>query len=281
MIHSSWKVYFHFSQKEVKGIIVLGFILFGSILLSILLPSQKASHNEAKSELKYALFYFDPNKIDSLQAIHLGIPSRQVSTLLRYRYKGGYFKDANDFARLYGLSPALQEKLSPYIRIAKYNSNNKALYNWNHTSYLNKRAKMKEDYLDWQIDMNAADALEWQEKTQLPMVMVQHIIQYRNYLGAFTNKSQLGKVYGMPDSIYQLLWKHLRISKKSTFLINANAMQFKDWKELGLFTNQQIGLILKLKKEQGGRIGWREIAEACDLTQEEVNVLKKKVRIDD
>lgn len=281
MIQSSWKAYFLFSQKEIKGIIVLGLILFGSIVVSVMLPSKKNNSIASRQKKNNVLFYFDPNKIDSQQAIQLGIPPKQVNTLLHYRNRGGYFRNTDDFAKLYGLAPALLARLKPYMRITPLNRNGQASYKWHYTTNAIPPKNSTEDGLDWQIDMNTANEAEWRQKTHLPTALIQHIIQYRNYLGAFTKKSQLNKVYGMPDSIYQTLWKHLKIQNKGMLLMNANAMQFNDWKELGLFTDQQIWHILKLKKEQGGRLGWRSLVEACDLTEGEVNALRKRVLIVD
>ena len=63
--------------------------------------------------------------------------------------------------------------------------------------------------------------------------------------------------------------------------MNMNTMRFNDWKNLGLFTDQQIWVILKLKKENGGRIGWVALIEATDMTQAEAIELKRKLRIND
>ncbi len=277
MIQASWKAYFYFSQKEIKGIVVLGCILFGSVLLSWLLPHNNSLRDNASKHASAThLFYFDPNTIDSVQAIQLGLPEKQVKSLLHYRLKGGYFKSPDDFARLYGLSPELFSLLKPYVQVKQGSSKTFAWKKFNLSHVLNGNEEV-----DWKLDINTATANEWQKKTQLPLSVIQHILAYKNYLGAFTRVGQIGKVYGLSDSVYQCMKHHLYIAHTEHVLVNANAMGFADWQQLGLFSDKQISLILKLRKEQGGRIGWREIAEICDLSQVEASQLRSRVHIDD
>ena len=277
MLQASWKAYFYFSQKEIKGIVVLGCILFGSVLLSWLLPHNNSLRDSvSKNDLTHHLFYFDPNTIDSVNAIRLGLPEKQVKSLLHYRLKGGYFKSPDDFARLYGLSPELFSLLRPYVQVKQIAAKTFAWKKYNPSHVFNG---MEET--DWKLDINTALENEWQQKTHLPLSIIQHIVAYRNYLGAFTRVRQIGKVYGLSDSAYQSIKRHLYIAHPENIVVNANALNFPDWQQLGLFTDKQIGLILKLKKEQGGRIGWREIAELCDLSQAEASQLRSRVHIDD
>ena len=93
-----WKSYFIFTSKEQKGIIVLGCILSLSLLLHYLLPTtstnqDKFSNFKSKS-IKF--FYFDPNLLDSMQGLQLGLSSKQMRTLYRYRAKGGRFYKKED-----------------------------------------------------------------------------------------------------------------------------------------------------------------------------------------
>lgn len=274
MIISNWQAYFYFSKKELKGIIVMGIVLIGSVLMSMIFsaPSKhlKSISNSAIKPLH--LTYFDPNQIDSLQAIHLGIPERQVRSMLHYRERGGYFKNADDFAKLYGLKNELFLLLRPYIKMPSINKIGKPIYFKKATV---GKDKNQGDY--WKIDINNADENEWILKTNLNKDMVHRILSYRNYVGAFKSPYQLDKVYGMPDSIIQKLRGHLYIQPGITIIMNANAMNFKDWKQLDLFTDQQVWIILRLKKQNDGKIGWKQLIEACDLSQNEALLLKQRV----
>jgi DNA uptake protein ComE-like DNA-binding protein len=277
MIQSNWKDYFSFSKKEVKGIIVLGFILFGSILLSRLFSSKSMSTLIAKQDRKIRLIVFDPNTVDSIQALDLGIPEKQVRTLLRYRAKGGYFKQKQDFSKLYGLTTEMYNSLSPYIKIGPSAKPSYARF----SNYRPYGSSNKPEKPNWTIDINAALEQEWERKTNLPLDIIGRVLAYKKYLGAFTKPSQLSKVYGLSDSMYQFIRPHIVIDLNKAPAMNMNTMRFNEWKNLGMFTDRQIWTLLKLKKENGGRIDWLAIIEATDLTEGEANLLKKKLRLSD
>ena len=143
-MQSGWKSYFIFSKKEQRGIMVLGIILLGTMLLGILFPRKEMAIKDKSNKYYYKkrnayeknngsesiaslqsgpLFNFDPNTMDSMTAIRLGIPSRQVITLMRYRNKGGRFYHKEDIAKLYGLKKDLIEQLIPYVTIKNLKKN--------------------------------------------------------------------------------------------------------------------------------------------------------------
>lgn len=274
-MRNEWKMYFIFSQKEQKGMMVLGSILLFSMILSWLLPNRtrEVASEAGTSAYYFKPFDFDPNTIDSVNALKLGIPLKQVNTLLYYRKKGGHFYRKEQFANLYGISPLLVDKLMPYIKIVggAFVKNRNAYWN----SY---KGAPKET---WVIDINLADEKEWVQKTGLSKSVISRILNYKNYLGAFEHIGQIKKVYGISDEDYQFIKPHLSLSTVHSILLNANTMNFKKWETLGLFSHKEIGEIIQRRKQNGGRIGWREIVIMCDLTETQANGLKAKVDIKD
>lgn len=276
MIVPNWQTYFYFTKKELKGIMVLGCILLGSVLVSLIFSTNS---NDQKLNAKLGtihLFDFDPNTIDSVNAIKLGIPEKQVRTLMNYRAKGGYFKTPASFSKLYGIQNELYVQLIPYIKIIPQ----EGFTRFNDVGRYKKFSKESSAPL-WKIDMNDANEKEWVTKTRIPISIIRRILAYRNYIGAFTSPNQIKKVYGFPDSLYQPLKPHLFIKPGTHLLLNANAMNFEQWKQLGLFTDRQVWVILKLKKENNGKIGWERIVEVCDLSQTEALTIKQKVQFTD
>lgn len=64
-------------------------------------------------------FSFDPNTVDSTQMLRLGLSPWQVRSIYRYRAKGGRFHQASDFAKVYGMTGEVYDRLAPCIRIAR------------------------------------------------------------------------------------------------------------------------------------------------------------------
>ena len=275
-MRNEWKVYFLFSEKEQKGMLVLGCILLFSSLLSLLLPTKPSDNRNTitPSVAHFIVFEFDPNTIDSSKALLLGIPPKQVHTLLNYRRKGGRFYRKEQLANLYGLSPLLAEKLIPFVRINGLN---------NRSVYYNKfkESTNGRNNFTWVIDINNASETEWMQKTNLSKPTVQRIMRYKNYLGNFEKVQQIKKVYGLSDADYDLLHGHMFVGKTKPVKLVANTMNFKNWQSLSMFTHKEIGIIIKTRKGNGGRIGWREIVILCDLTENQATSLKQKITIND
>ena len=302
---NSWEAYFIFSEKERKGIIVLGVILTLSIVFTLLVPHKNDSVGSASPLTipKLHLFTFDPNTIDSANAILLGIPVKQVNTLIHYREKGGRFYKKEDILKLYGLDPVIANQLIPFIELkptenfnkwGRYTTNNKGnnyesnyddAHKYKTNNYKENNygpwLKMKKAAISWTIDVNEADANEWHNKTKLPMNIVHQIINYKNHLGGFTHPLQLKKVYGLADTTFQNLRPHLLVQKNFKPLLNSSTMNFAQWKSLGIFEDQQIFEILKMRKQQGGQVSWRELVILFDLPEKQALWLKGRIIISD
>jgi len=232
------------------------------------------------------LFKFDPNTIDSMAALTLGIPPKQVKTLIHYREKGGRFYKKEDIFKLYGLDKSIAEKLFPMIELPSIKESEKVFglkksyFERKGDSRLSLSAKNKDDFF-WKIDINTADVHEWLNKTKLPFHIVQQILQYKNHLGGFSSVAQLNKVYGLRDTIYHVLRPHLVVQKNFKVILNSHTMNFEQWKSLGLFDDQQIFQILKIRKQQTGQITWRQLVILFDLPQKQAFWLKNQIIISD
>jgi DNA uptake protein ComE-like DNA-binding protein len=283
-MQSGWKSYFIFSKKEQRGIMVLGIILLSTMLMGILFPRKEMAINITAQQIG-PLFYFDPNTMDSMTAIRLGIPSRQVMTLMRYRNKGGRFYRKEDIAKLYGLKKELVEKLIPYVAIKNTDRNTsyRKTLKYKHQKWGDRTGQTKEsankNLNEWNIDINHADEKQWAAKTKLSPAIIQNIIKYRNYLGGFTNLNQMKKVYGFTEADYYLLKPHLQLGKMNKRKPNASTMSFENWKALGLFQDREIVQILRIRKEKGGHIGWKELVILFDLTEQQAEMLQATIHI--
>ena len=141
--------------------------------------------------------------------------------------------------------------------------------------------KIKNGSVSWTIDINEADANEWHDKTKLPMNIVYQIINFKNHLGGFTHPLQLKKVYGLADTAFQNLRPHLLVQKNFKVQLNSSTMNFAQWKSLGIFEDQQLYEILKLRKQQGCQISWRELFILFDLPEKQALWLKSQIIISD
>lgn len=275
-MENSWKAYFIFSKKEQRGVMVLGSLLLGSLAIGYLFPAkERVDKKIIVATVKP--FYFDPNTIDSMEALRLGIPAKQVNTLLRYRNKGGRFYNKEDIAKLYGLKKELVEKLIPYVVIQ--NKQRNRVYLNKFSSTYNKISATYKNEDDWSIDINTSDEKQWAMHTKLNAAVIKNIINYRNYLGGFSKLTQIKKVYGFNESDYYVLKPHLKLGKLNMQKPNASSMSFEQWKQVGIFADREIAKILRIRKENGGHIGWKELVILFDLTAAQAEILQNTIQI--
>ncbi len=269
-----WKPYFIFTSKEQKGIIVLGFILFFSLLLNYLLPNNKLDNtnpNRLAGDLK-TLFYFDPNTLDTINGYRLGFTKKQMTILLHYREKGGRFYKKEDLFKWYGVSENQTKRLLPWVRI--------------HDSIARKRINEKQSWAKYsyerqaqeQIDINNAVAADWIRVTGLPAYKVKRILTYQKWSGGFTSIVGLKKVYGITAFDFDMIKPFLKYQNIKTNKMNYQSMRYEDWMSLGIFDERTVWAILKQKKRQG-RLSWSEIVIQFDLTENEAMVLKNKTNL--
>ena len=267
-----WKSYFIFTSKEQKGIIVLGCILALSLLLHFVLPTTSSNANRfSNSKSKpVKFFYFDPNLLDSLQGLQLGLSSKQLRTLYNYRNKGGRFNQKEDLFKWYGLSESQATKLLPWVRIKAMVSNS-----YNHQ---NRRPSWGK-YAPEKIDINNSNASEWIQITGLPAYKVKRILSYQKWTGGFTNIQGLKKVYGITPFDFEMIYPYLKYQSIASKKMVYQTMRFEDWMSLGIFDEKAVWRILKLKKEKLGTLTWSDMVIQFDLTEEEAMVLKKRTNL--
>lgn len=269
-----WKPYFIFTSKEQKGIIVLGFILFFSLLLNYLLPSNKSDNTHTNRLLgdPKNLFYFDPNTLDTTNGYLLGFTKKQMTTLLHYREKGGRFYKKEDLFKWYGVSENQGKRLLPWVRIHDSIVRNRTNEKQSWAKHFYERQALEK------IDINNAVAADWIRITGLPAYKVKRILTYQKWSGGFTSIVGLKKVYGITAFDFDMIKPYLKYQNIKTKKMNYQSMRYEDWMSLGIFDERTVWAILKQKKQQG-RLSWAEIVIQFDLTETEAMVLKNKTNL--
>lgn len=235
-----WKEYFSFTKRERYGVFILLLIMAVFIVLPFfwqkkfskpvidedlqkqLITLEKALTDSStetgggdftiqeaaspNSAAVHELFKFDPNTLDEGGFRKLGLPERNIRTIINYRSKGGSFKTAEDIRKIYGLNKADADRLIPYIQIAgganeftKNNSDN------NNTPPVHAPVK--------KIDINTATQEEWEALPGIGEVLAGRIIKFRYVSGGFTSVYDVKKTYGLSDSVFNAIFPYLTIEK--------------------------------------------------------------------
>src|SRR5574344_223532 len=167
---------------------------------------------------KAELFSFDPNTADSTQLLRLGLSPWQVRNIYRYRAKGGIYRSARDFSRLYGLTRGQYAKMQPYIHIS---DEYQPLSVSSHTTIVR-------DSLKYPIKIKPAERIILNQAYTFMLKSVpgigsgyaRAIINYGNRLGGYYDVNQLREIADFPlESI-----KYFIIQGPSLKKLNVNKL---------------------------------------------------------
>lgn len=249
------KSYFIFSSVERKGILL--FIILIAILLVSLFTqkhwvSKKSAFNidtslliawneykaihvandeiaiNNEDNIESILFPFDPNTLDSIGFIKLGLKPKTTKLLLNWRRKGKVFYKKEEFKKLYTLSEEQYSKLAPYISI----NTNKSDYSQTYISDYATTYNREPDH----IDINKTDSITLVRLRGIGPYFAHKILEKRNELGGFIRYEQLLEAYRFNDTTYNLLKEKLVININAIKKINLNTAS-----ELQLSKHPYIG----------------------------------------
>ena len=149
---------------------------------------------------------FDPNTADSSTLVHLGFKPWQAKNMLKYRAKGGKYRQPEDLKKLYGMTDSMYQALTPYIYIAKEPMDSVMKDSVNGDSvHVTAQPKwpQKKDTI---LNLRTADTTQLKMLPGIGSYRAKQIVLYRKQLGGFTRVEQVLEAKGMqqiPDTILQ------------------------------------------------------------------------------
>lgn len=182
------------------------------------------------------LFEFDPNTATKDELERLGFKPWQAENIVKYRSKGGRFKQTSDIAKIHGVDADFAERLIPYIKIGTHET----------ASY------------DIIVNLNTASESDLQKLKGIGAAYSKRIIDYRNKLGGFVSVEQVREVYGMTDELYDGILPYLKVDNEPVRTININTADFKT-----LVSHPYID-----KKIANAILNYRDFAKTIKSTEE-------------
>lgn len=158
---------------------------------------------ENTTGIKPSLFQFDPNILDEDGWKRLGLNSRVISTIIRYRSKGGHFYKVEDLKKIWGLPEDFYNRVKDYIVLPEQKKNNSDTTHFSHSVTIKKPSV---------VLINDADTSAYISLPGIGSKLAQRIIAFREKLGGFYSVDQIGEIYGLQDSIFQKIKPYLHAS---------------------------------------------------------------------
>lgn len=194
---------------------------------------------------KVETFPFDPNTADSITFLRLGLRPWMAHNALKYRAKGGHWRSADDFARLYGLSKSDFVRLRPYIRIHPSFAKPASAYR---KDSVRRRANYPAKFKSLvHLDLNMVDTATLQKIPGIGSFYSRKIKEYGERLGGYVSVSQLKEIEGLPQGIER--W--FVMNTHSCRPLEINRATFKQLMRHPYLNYDQVKAIFDVRRKTG------------------------------
>ena len=208
----------------------------------------------------YSLFPFDPNVIDSLGFVLLGVKPNVASGILKYRKKGGVFRSKADFAKVYGISPEKQKELEPFIAIAEI----KQL----------KTENVSTKRTDIIVELNSADTTQLMQVKGIGRGYAKAVVRFRQQTGGFVSVDQLSEIYGMRPENLERIRPYCKVNTDLVQKLKVNVATAEKLKVHPYFNFYQAKAVYELRRRKGKLKDINDLKTLTEFTSEEINRLK-------
>lgn len=217
------KDFFYYTKTERRGIILLIVIIILCLLgsfFSVYMTRDPRKDNDKNFDKDYEAFVrsievlnrkeyskfhhslfnqkvvlapFNPNTVDSLTFLQLGLPRWMVHNILKYRAKGGRFRKPQDFRKIYGMTDDRFALLLPYIDIPTVARDTVRIAVMRDSTHLPKypikyTATIK-------LELNTVDTTELRKIPGVGSAIARMIVRYRQQLGGYYSVQQLEEIH--------------------------------------------------------------------------------------
>ena len=240
--------------------------------------------SNASSIQEANLFAFDPNTVGAEELSSLGMRESSVKMIMNYRSKGGRFKKPEDLRKLYGLRQEEADLLISWVRIEQEEEPMMAFSKNNPSAdpEINapKPAYKKEPKTIAMVDINLTDVFSLQTLPGIGEKRAAAIIKYREQLGGFLTKEQVGEVYIIPDSVFQKIAPYLQFQPEMVKKMALNTIPEEDLKMHPYIGWQMAKAIVAYRKQHGTFQSADELLKIHIIKKEWLERVKPYLQID-
>ena len=270
--------YFIFTKGERTGLVVLLIIIGFLIVINRIFfyfeeptVADEQAFEEVLAKVKAAekakatdsnrLFAFDPNTIDSVRLSDLNLPTYVKRNILSYRTHGGKFREAADLRKIYGMNDSIYAAVESFVKIEpEDNPRTKrilqpevadAMPMINEASLALVKDLNEDVSAPLQIDINRADAIEFEKLPGIGPVLSKRIVSYRKLLGGFVATDQLYEVYGLKPEVVQQNLNNLRVDRVDVKTIDLNFASIDELSQHPYINYKEARRIVDFRSKNG------------------------------
>ncbi len=284
------------TKTQIISAIVLVLIMVVVNIVAHLRPrGEEIIEDEEIEDVSYALqttrlFAFDPNTADSLTLLELGLRPWQIKNMMKYRAKGGRYRQPDDFRKLYGMTDSAFAALKPYIRIdsTAWIARRDSLRQLRHerdslrhvadslrrdSIYSSRGYIVKRDTI---IELNSADTTTLQYIRGIGIYTAKAIIYYRNQLGGYVSPQQIREIKQLQDYKvnFDSIVPRLRAESDSVARLRVNYIGVERLQRHPYLSFTQAKAIYELRRNKFYLKSIDELRSLPCLTEEDIKRLE-------
>jgi competence protein ComEA len=205
-------------------------------------PASSEFQKDAEVRPKRELFAFNPNNLPESEWKRLGFSEKQIRPIKNYESKGGKFRSKDDVRKMYSIHEDEYKRIEPFIAIPETSKDTSHFHSSN--------AFPKKGFLV--VDIGTADSTELEKLPMVGTYLARKIFVFREKLGGFFSIDQLKEMYGMRDSVFQIILPHLALNDSTNLRrINLNTAEFAELNKHPYINSQLANVILNYRKQHG------------------------------
>ncbi len=235
--------------------------------------SNRSRRKQPRKEVVIKGAKFNPNTVSKEELLEMGLPDYVIKTMMNFRNKGGKFYQKEDLLKVYGMKTEWYDELESFIHIPhvrkdyskqKKEPKEQRVYSKTKDETKEKYSKAssvrmpmrKPRKTEWkypvvEVDVNTSDAAGFERIYGIGPTYAKRIIKYRESLGGFTGVHQIAEVYGLPDSTFQKIRKHLLLESGEVSRININSATTDELKSHPYIRWKVANAIVKYRETHG------------------------------
>jgi competence ComEA-like helix-hairpin-helix protein len=221
------------------------------------------SSQEKFKAQSYRTFPFNPNTLDSAGFVALGLKPYVASNILKYRRKGGKFKDKTAFSHVYGIAEEKFAELEPFIEIPQQVTVE---------SEVKCEQNSHNNELEFIVELNTADTAELMKIKGIGRGYARSIIRFRQQTGGFVSVNQLSEIYGMTPENLERIKPYCSVNPDLVHKINVNVASVDKLRAHPYLNFYQARQIYELRRKKGKLSGLSDLERLSELND---SILKK------
>lgn len=205
------------------------------------------------------LFPFNPNTIDSTGMVRLGLKPWVASNILKYRQRGGKFRDKNSFAKIYGISKEQFAQLESFIQI----TTNPITSNRPDTVVSNP--VIIAESLPEVLELNSADTAQLIQIRGIGRFLANGIVRFRSQSGGFLHLNQLLDVRGITPEVFANISPHFTVDPTLVRKLRINTASVERLRSHPYLNFYQAKQIYELRRKRGKLHSMQELHQLSEL----------------